>query len=139
MIHFYIGYECGDYLDCDKSKKCKYKPKFYKLHNLSVTIHRFFEYRLHIKLPYLINICQIWKRLSGTSKCPYHKSRNYDCYDCEYVTGYLLRECSCKERIDTPCNERLSPIKTEWGYRCAYFKKCPWADNHKIEEEYFSK
>ena len=135
----YISYECGDYLHCDKSKQCKYKPRFYKLHNLSVKIHRFFEYRLHIKLPYLIRIYQTWKRLSGTSKCPYHKSRYYDCYDCKYVSGELFRECSCKERINAPCNERLSPIKTEWGYRCAYFKKCPWADNHKIEEEYFSK
>ena len=86
-----------------------------------------------------ICIYQTWKRLSGTSTCPYHKSRYYDCYDCKYASGELFRECSCKERINTPCNERLSPIKTEWGYRCAYFKKCPWADNHKIEEEYFSK
>ena len=71
---------------------CKYGKSFYKLHNFSVELHRFFEYRLHIKLPYLIYVDKKWKRLSGTDKCPYNKSRNYTCWDCKYQAG--IEECS---------------------------------------------
>ena len=77
MLHITIGYECGDGCYCDKYKKCKYKSKWHKFHNISVKIHKFFEYRLHIKLPHLIYIDQKWERLSGTDKCPFHKSRFY--------------------------------------------------------------
>ena len=35
---------------------CKYEKSFYKLHNFSVELHRFFAYRFHIKLPYLIYV-----------------------------------------------------------------------------------
>lgn len=122
MIYINIGYQCGDGLQCDKYKQCKYRAKWYKLHNMSVEIHRFFEYRLHIKLPYLLHIGQKWERLSGTDKCPYHKSRIYSCCDCKYVGGELYRDCMCKERFT---------IKSEWDGRCAYFKKCEWADDYK--------
>ena len=125
-----MGYECGDALHCDKSKKCKYRPKYRKLHNISVDIHRFFEYRLHIKLPHLLYIGQRWERLSGTKKCPFHKSRHYTCYDCQYVCGEILRECGCNERNNTPYKERLE-IETEWGSQCGYLKKCEWADDYK--------
>ena len=132
MIHINIGYQCGDGLNCDKYKKCKYKARWYKLHNMSVEIHRFFEYRLHIKLPHLIYIGQKWERLSGTSKCPYHKSRHYTCYDCKYVCGALLRDCTCKERNDTPYKER-PVVENKWETPCAYFEKCEWADDYKTE------
>lgn len=132
MIHIKIGYKCGDGLHCDKYRKCKYRAKWYKLHNISVDIHRFFEYRLHIKLPHLISIGQNWVRLSGTNKCPFHKSRYYDCYDCKYIGGSLLRDCTCKERNETPYKERLY-IENEWGRACGYFEKCNWADNYKTE------
>lgn len=134
MLYITIGYECGDALHCDKRKKCKYRAKWYKLNNISVGIHRFFKFKLHIKLPYLIHIRQKFVRLSGTDKCPYHKSRFYDCYDCKYVCGELLRECSCKERINTPYKERIHDVDVEdWGKRCAYFEKCDWADNYKSQ------
>ena len=130
MIHINVGYKCGDELHCNMRKKCKYRAKWYKLHNISVEIHRFFEYRLHIKLPHLLYIGQRWERLSGTDKCPFHKSRNYTCYDCKYICGDLCRECSCKERTDTPYNERLT-VENEWGKQCGYFEKCEWADDYK--------
>lgn len=129
MIHIIIGYKCGDGIHCDKYNQCKYKAKWNKLHNISVKIHRFFEYRLHIKLPHLLYINQKWERLSGTDKCPFNKSRYYSCYDCKFVSGSLLRDCSCEERNNTPYNER-SVIETEWGKQCGYFEKCKWADDY---------
>ena len=132
MININIGYQCGDALDCIMQKRCKHRAKLYKLHNASVSIHRFFEYRLHIKLPHLIYIGQRWERLSGTNKCPFNRSRNYTCYDCVYCSGDLCRDCGCSERNDTPHSERLS-IETEWGKKCGYFKKCEWADDYKYK------
>ena len=122
MIHIKIGYECGDAIDCDKSKQCKYRAKWYKLHNMQVRIHSFFEYKLHLELPYLFYVSQKWKRLSGTDKCPYHKSRNYTCYECKHSSGVLCRECTCEERNNTPYNER-PVVENEWGRQCGYFDK----------------
>lgn len=134
ILHINIGYNCGDGLYCDKYKKCKYRAKWYKLHNMSVKIHRFFEYRLHIKLPHLIYIGQKWERLSGTDKCPFHKSRHYSCYDCKYIGGEWLRDCSCSERIKTYYKDRKPDIYIEdWGKRCAYFEKNEWADDYKMQ------
>lgn len=132
MLHIQIGYQCGDGSHCDKYKQCKYRAKWIKFHNLSVRIHNFFEYRLHIKLPHLIHISQKWERLSGTDKCPFHKSRRYTCYDCRYICGDNLEECCCPERYGVPFKERLPDVETEdWGTRCAYFDKCEWADDYK--------
>lgn len=134
ILHINIGYQCGDGLDCDKYRKCKYKAKWYKLHNISIRIHRFFEYRLHIKLPHLIYIGQKWKRLSGTDKCPFRKSRHYSCYDCKYIGGECLINCYCPEKINTYYKDWKPDIETEdWGKRCAYFEKCEWADNYKCQ------
>jgi hypothetical protein len=131
MLHINIGYECGDRLHCDKCKQCKHKGN-YKFHNLSVSLHIFFEYRLHIKLPHLLYIGKKWERLSGTDKCPFHKERYYNCYDCKYVGGELLSECKCEARNNTTYKERLPYIHTkDWGKRCAYFEKCAWADDYK--------
>lgn len=124
MIHINIGYECGDRTNCDKRKMCKYGKSFYKLHNFSVELHRFFEYRFHIKLPYLIYVNKKWKRLSGTDKCPYNKSRNYTCWDCKYQAG--IEECSI------PYNDRNQNIPDDgWKkhLRCGSFEKCEWADD----------
>ncbi len=129
MLHINIGYQCGDGSYCDKYKQCKYRAKWYKLHNLSVRIHRFFEYRLHIKLPHLICISQKWERLSGTDKCPFHKSRRYTCYDCRHHFG--VETCTCEARINTPYKEQLPDVDTDdWGKRCAYFDKCKRADSY---------
>lgn len=134
MLHLQIGYQCGDGTDCDKYRQCKYRAKWYKLHNLSVSIHRFFEYRLYIKLPHLICISQKWERLSGTDKCPFNKSRNYTCYDCKYICGDMLRECECKARVEAPLKEQLPDVETkDWGKRCAYFDKNEWADDYKSQ------
>ena len=130
MIHINIGYECGDGLHCDKYSQCKHRAKWYKFHNISVSLHRFFEYRLNIKIPYLLYIGQEWKRLSGTEKCPFHKSRYYSCYDCKYMGDPLDANCICNVRNNTPYKERLE-IQTEWGNQCGYFEKCEWADDYK--------
>jgi hypothetical protein len=133
MIHIRIGYECGDRLDCDMYKKCKYKPYWYKLNNAYVEIRRFFEYRLHIKLPWPIYITGKYARLSGTSKCPYNKTRHYTCHDCDYCGGPLLRECTCEERNETPYNERPQ-VENKWEQPCHYFKKWEFADDYKTEK-----
>lgn len=130
MFIINIGYECGDGTHCDKYKQCKYRARWHKLHNLKVNIHRFFEYKLHIKLPYLISIGQNWVRLSGTDKCPFHKSRNYTCYDCAYNMSFD-EACSCKERVETPYDKRLPDVPVDgWDDMCPYFNKCDWADNY---------
>lgn len=129
MIRIKIGYECGDALHCNMRNKCKYRAKWYKLHNLQVSIHRFFEYHLHIKLPYLIHVRQEWKRLSGTKKCPFGKSRCYTCYDCKFSSGCIDGECLCKERRETPYKEHIIR-ETEWGKQCGYFEKSKWADDY---------
>lgn len=120
MIYINIGYECGDKCYCAQRKICKYGKSFYKLHNFSVRFHRFFEYRFHIKLPYLIHIGRKWKRLSGTDKCPYYKNRLYTCIDCKYLTG--IEECLI------PYNDRKQNIPDD-GLKCGSFEKCEWADN----------
>ena len=130
MIHLTIGYECIDQCDCDKRKVCKYRGR-YKFHNLSVSLCRFFEYRLHIKFPYLLDIGQKCERLSGTDKCPYHKSRNYTCYDCKFIDGEL--HC-CSEKINTHYKDWKPDIETQdWGKKCAYFEKCSWADDYLVK------
>ena len=127
------GIDCGDRTNCPHYRECKYKSS-YKFHNFSVDIHRFFEYGLHIKLPRLpICINREWLRLSGTDKCPYKMPRNYTCYDCEYGSEILLRDCICEERTNTPYEEqkRCDPdIWHKYG-QCGYFKKCAWADDWK--------
>ena len=61
MIHICVGRECNDYIDCDKKDICKYsRNKRFPMN--------------------IFNLFLLYKRdnrLSGTSKCPYHKSRNY--------------------------------------------------------------
>ena len=129
MINFIFGYECGDQCDCNKRKICKYRSR-YTLHNLSVGLHNFFKYRLHIDLPYLISINRKWKRLSGTNKCPYHKSRNYTCYDCRF-NSLAGEDCYCEERTNTHYKDRKPDTVTkDWGKKCAYFEKCEWADDY---------
>lgn len=126
MIHITIGCECGDRLDCDKSKKCKYGKVTHRLHNLSVNIHRFFQYRFHIKLPYLVYINRKYKRLSGTNKCPYKKSRNYTCYDCKFHHGIETCKISISDRKENIPEDGWSKHS-----KCGSFDKAEWADEYK--------
>ena len=130
-----IGYKCLDYIDCDKGHICKYRCT-YKYHNLKIEIRKFFKTYLHIELP-------IWKpifykdatTLSGTKKCPYNKSKHYTCYDCKYVCGDLLRECSNEKRLEDIDQGKYTynKYKTDysWEKPCRYFEKNDWADNYK--------
>lgn len=129
------GIDCGDKCNCHHYKECKYKSS-YKFHNFSVGVHRFFEYKLHIKLPRLpIYINREWMRLSGTEKCPFNMPRKYTCYDCEYVGEYMFEDCTCKGRNDTPYKEQKRNAPDIWHKygQCGYFKKCVWADDWKDE------
>lgn len=126
-IHIKTGYTCGDRSICPHSSECKYKAN-HRFHNFSVCIHRFFEYNFKIKLPHLIYIGKHWKRLSGTSKCPYKMERIYTCLDCSHQTG--LREC------DIAISDRKRDDNA-FHNRCGSFEKCEWADDYKddIDEE----
>jgi hypothetical protein len=120
------GYDCGDASHCDKSKHCKHRAK-YRYHNFMVKLNRFFEYKLHIKFPHLICFQKEWVRLSGTKLCPYHKSRNYTCWDCKYNT--YTENCLNETRNNTPYKETL--CDSEWGKKCKFFDKNEWADDYK--------
>lgn len=129
------GIECGDCCDCDKRNKCKYAKNNEKFNNFGFKLKYFFN-KLKIKTPPLpIFITKDWKRLSGTSKCPFHKSRNYTCHDCKYCGGILSGDCLCEERNNTPVKERKEYIDNEWSKysKCGYFEKCDWADDYLKE------
>ena len=127
IIH---GYDCGDSCDCNMSKKCKH-INHHRFHNFSVKLHRFFEYKLHVKLPHLIYITKKYVRFSGTHMCPYNKPRNYICHDCEFICGPLLRDCRCKDNKGSYLETTY--VDDHWGRKCKYFKKCSWADDYKTE------
>lgn len=126
IIH---GYQCSSACYCGYAKICKYRKGF-KFHNFSVAVHRFFEYRLHIKLPHLLYINKRWTDLSGTTKCPYKKDRLYTCWDCVYCDGNVDGICLNPKR-GTATKKELEVIDVYWGnhHRCGLFKKNEWADN----------
>ena len=124
------GYECGNSSSCDCAHKCKYNSN-HKFHNWSVAVHRFFEYRLHIKLPHLIYFNKEWVKLSGTTKCPHGKSRLYTCWDCKYCDGDPDGVCLNPKKTTTPIEE-LKVKDPDWGehHRCSLFNKREWADKY---------
>lgn len=124
------GYYCTDVYDCDCGYKCKYRNN-YKFHNWRVRVHRFFERRLHIKLPYFLYICKERARLSGTTKCPYGKSRLYTCWQCKYCDGDPDGVCLNPKKA-TMSIEELKFDDPEWGTynRCSLFEKNEWADRY---------
>jgi len=123
------GYNCRASTWCNCSNKCKHKSN-YKFHNWSVRVHRFFEYKLHIKLPHLLYIGKHSVDLSGTTKCPFNKSRYYTCWDCKYSDCDPDGVCLNEERNNTPVEERKI-IDPDWGEygKCKFFEKSEWADN----------
>lgn len=127
------GYYCRKAYCCNCGKKCKYRKNF-TYHNFSVSVHRFFEYRLHIKLPHLLYIHKFSTDLSGTTRCPFGKSRAYSCHDCVHCGGELLRDCFHPERSKMSLEEikKTSEVDDkDWGnLRCTLFEKTSWADNY---------
>ena len=120
------GIECGDRCDCDKRFKCKYAKSNARSKNFEMKLRDFFKYKLNIKIPPSpIFIMKDWKRLSGTNKCPFHKSRNYTCHGCKYCGGILYRDCLCEERNNTKVKERKEYVDNEWSNysKCGYFEK----------------
>lgn len=126
------GYYCIKAYKCSNGRECKYRKNF-AFHNFSVGLHRFFEHRLHIKLPHLLYIHRHSVDLSGTTKCPFGKPRAYSCYDCAHCGGVLLRDCLNPKKKDMTVEQLMETTKIEdkdWPTgRCTLFEKTSWADN----------
>lgn len=126
------GYNCIDVFNCDCGYKCKYRSN-YNFHNWRVRVHRFFEYRLHIKLPYFLYISRESARLSGTTKCPFKIPRKYTCSDCKYHDGYdedLNGLCNNEEYISLNKEGRAMEHYIEGEEHCKFFDKNEWADKY---------
>lgn len=125
-------YNCMDGIECDCRSKCKHRGG-YKFHNWSVSVHRFFEYRLHIKLPHLLYICKKDAHLSGTTKCPFNKPRRYTCSHCKFQGGYdedFNGLCSNEEYIRLNKEGRSKEHNVEGQSYCKFFEKDEWADKY---------
>lgn len=126
------GYQCSSACCCDCASKCKYRKGF-KFHNWSVGVHRFFEYKLHIKLPHWLYINKHWTDLSGTTKCPFKKERRYSCHNCKYQAGYDIDckgICGNKERYRLIEEGRGMELYIQGQYHCKLFEKNEWADKY---------
>ena len=127
------GYHCYIACSCDCGHKCKYRKSFYRIHNFTAAIHRFFQYKLHIKLPYLIYLQKQSNDMSGTTMCPFKKPRRHTCHTCKYCGGI-------DENVDTICiNKDLinshkdgrwkeTHIDDETRANCIYFDPVDYAD-----------
>lgn len=134
VIQIRFGYRCGD-MYCDCASKCKYKTGT-RLHNLSVTVRRFFEYRLRIKLPKFFIFYKEWSRLSGTIKCPFRKQRIYTCADCKFQAGYdeyYNGLCGNTEYIRLNKEGRSSEHYVDGRSYCKFFEKNDRADKYNIK------
>lgn len=129
------GYACNVSYKCDCAQKCKYRysrNSFARFYTSAVMeIRRFFEYKLKIKLPYLLFIGHTNRDLSGTAKCPFNKSRCYTCFDCESCSpnGVCNNENYRNANWEAEGNFE---IPTDWGYQwiCKFFEKNELADNY---------
>lgn len=134
-INIIHGYNCADYYYCDCANKCKYKPK-YTFHNWDVAVHRFFEQKLHIKLPHWLYVERWRANLSGTTTCPFNQPRIYTCYQCKYQAGYdsdLNGICGNEERNRLNREGKGSEISEFGKGRCKLFEKADWADKYDKE------
>lgn len=126
-IRIVHGYYCMDCCWCIHGSKCRYRKGF-KFHNISVRIHNFFQYRIHVKLPHILYVGKYNTNLSGTSKCPFNMSRRYTCYDCIHCEGQ--DKCGNRNYIELPHKDTVSD-DTEWPEcKCKFFEKSAWADNY---------
>lgn len=135
VIHY--GYACNVSYKCDCAQKCKYRysrKSFARYYTSAVMeIRRFFEYKLKIKLPYLLFIGHTNRDLSGTAKCPFNKSRCYTCWVCKY--SYGDRGCSNEDYRKSDwktANDFEDPDWHQQG-RCKFFEKTEWADKYDKE------
>ena len=130
MLLIKTGYECMDQSDCDKKCKCKYSCKSNKFF---MNIHSFLKNNLHIKLPRLISFSKLNVQLSGTELCPYHKSRNYTCWDCKYQSNLYECKIMSYDRKDYIPKDGWSKCS-----RCGSFEKSEISDNYKngVENKY---
>lgn len=120
------GYYCLDSARCDRKSKCKHGVGF-KYHNWSVKVHKFFRYRLHIKLPYILYIGKEDAWLSGTTKCPFNKPRRYTCRHCKFKDGWV---CFNEDYIRLNKEGRSEEHEVEGQSYCKFFEKNEWADKY---------
>lgn len=119
-INIYHGFYCLIAYKCPNGNKCKYR-RANVFHNFSVNVHRWFEYKLKIKLPHLIYINKYSTDLSGTITCPYGMPREESCWRCKYGLG---EKCGNEER-----NKLLNLKKWEETehptnkYICKFFER----------------
>lgn len=126
-IHIRYSYQCTCF-DCEHFRKCKYR-KSCKFHNWSVGVHRFFEYKLHIKLPHWLYIDKLFTDLSGTTTCPFNMPRQYTCHVCKYQAGYdehMKGLCNNEDYI----NSTWSESHIDGSPYCKFFEKDDWADKY---------
>lgn len=124
------GYHCNNSYGCKYGMKCKYRKGF-RFHNWSVSVHRFFEYNLNIKLPHILYIQRKYTDLSGTTKCPFKQERKYTCFDCKYHGGFdedMNGLCANKEYIRLNKEGRRKEIDVPNQSYCKLFEKSEWAD-----------
>lgn len=135
------GYRCNVSYKCDCAKKCKYHRKkdfAYYYTSAMIELRRFFEWKFHIKLPWLIFIGHNDYDMSGTTKCPFHKSRCYTCFHCKY-SEYDNCECEqicVNENYQQATYEEANAFEdSDWHHqgRCKFFEKNEWADNYDRE------
>lgn len=120
-LTIFYGIDCLDGCWCNCAQKCKYRKGGYWYHNWSVRLHTFFEYKLNIKLPHLLYLGKRSERLSGTSKCPFHKSKHLTCWDCKYAIG--MDRCT-NEKYHNASYEESKSDDPDWPYgKCKFFEK----------------
>ena len=113
--HVVMGSYCASNCNCKYRKRCPYKESF-KRHNFSVRIHDFFQYKLHIKLPYSrIHFSKHRREYSGTKKCPFGTTVETGCYKCKNCCG--TDEC-CHLLCSIPAKDRHTYNDEFWRYQC---------------------
>ena len=120
-IIFFIGRSCSSACYCDKSNKCRYRDR-HQVHNLSVRFRSYIYRKCKIKIPYFIYFDKWVTNLSGTKKCPFHKSRRYSCWECK--NSYGLEYCRFE------WNVRSESSNEDWPHSvCGLFEPEEYAKN----------
>lgn len=127
MISIRIGTTCGDSCYCDCKQKCKYRPR-YKWHNMQVDIRRWIWLHCHFDIPIWFNFYRKWEHLSGTDRCPFHKSKDLTCWDCKYHVfgGEDIRgTCSNNNYLNASYEDSRPDPDPDWQNprRCKFFEE----------------
>lgn len=129
-INIYHGFHCLIAYKCPYGNKCKYR-KANVFHNWSVSVHRFFQYHLKIKLPHLIYINKYSTDLSGTITCPHSMPREENCWRCKYGLG---EKCENEERNKLLTAKKWKETEHPTNkYICKFFERDDYFDYYNIK------